>query len=189
MTTATEAAPAAKLLTAEEYAGLPDDGRRTELIRGVVVEMNVPYPRHGEICCQAAYLLRRFLDDHPLGRVPTNDSGVVTERGPDTVRGADVAYYSVRRLPPGPLPPRGYLTPMPEIVFEVRSPDDRWREMHRKAAEYLTAGVDVVVVLDDATTTAHVYADAAVRVLAADDELTFPALLEGFRCQVRRFFE
>ena len=36
-----------------------------------------------------------------LGRVVTNDSGIVTQRDPDTVRGADVAYYSYARLPKG----------------------------------------------------------------------------------------
>ena len=48
--------------------------------------MNVPTPRHGEICVQISYLLRRFLEDHPLGRVVSNDSGVRTERDPDTMR-------------------------------------------------------------------------------------------------------
>src|SRR5947208_16588164 len=56
------------LLTAEEYMLLPDDGRLTELVRGEVVEMAQPNIRHGEICGQVYYLLRRFLDDHPVGR-------------------------------------------------------------------------------------------------------------------------
>ena len=33
-----------KLLTAEEYFELPDDGLRTELVRGVVVPRNMPAP-------------------------------------------------------------------------------------------------------------------------------------------------
>jgi len=57
------------LLTALEYARLPDDGSRTELERGRLVPMNVPDPRHGEICANVVHLLRLFLDAHPLGRV------------------------------------------------------------------------------------------------------------------------
>ena len=64
---------------------------------------------------------RQFCDEHNLGHVVSNDSGVVTERDPDTVRGADVAFYSYGRVPPGPFP-RGYLAVAPELVFEVRSP-------------------------------------------------------------------
>src|SRR5262249_46297956 len=116
-----------RLLTAAEYLELPDDGRYTELVRGEIVEMNLPTPRHGEICVQTSYLLRRYLEDYPVGRVVSNDSAVVTEHDPDTVRGADVAFYSYQKIPPGPLP-QGYLKVVPELVFEVRSPTDRWAE-------------------------------------------------------------
>src|SRR5581483_3813003 len=97
--------------------------------------------------------------------VLSNDSGVLTKRGPDTVRGADVAFYSYGRVPPGPLP-RTYLAVVPELVFEVRSPTDRWRAIVTKVGEYLTAGVAVVCVLDEATEAVHVYTDdQPVRIL------------------------
>ena len=88
---------AEKLLTAEEYGELPDNGQPTELVRGRIVPLNMPAPRHGEICVVTIYLLKRFLEDHPLGRVVSNDSGVITERDPDTVRGGDLAFYSYQR--------------------------------------------------------------------------------------------
>ena len=186
MATATTA-PA--LLTAEEYARLPDDGRQTELIRGEVVEVPMPFPRHGQICARIAYLLQRFLEDHPLGHVITNDSGVVTERGPDSVRGADVAYYSFARVPPGPIPRDQYLAVMPELIFEVRSPGDRWRKVVTKVDEYLNAGVDVVCVVDDPTEQVRVFDDDGVHPLAGDDALEFPTLLPGFSVPVRRLFD
>ena len=89
-------------LTAEEYVRLPDRGVPTELIRGKVVARNVPAPRHGQICSKIDRLLGNYADEHDLGHVVVNDSGVLTERNPDTVRGADVAFYSFRRLPRGP---------------------------------------------------------------------------------------
>jgi Uma2 family endonuclease len=183
------ATTAKRLLTAEEYGRLPDDGRKTELVRGEVVDVNMPYPRHGEICARIAYTLQRFLEDHSLGRVVSNDSGVVTEHDPDTVRGADVAFYSFSRVPPGPMPRNRYLDVVPELVFEVRSPGDRWREILTKVGEYLAAGVSVVCVLDDPTERAHVFDDDGNRILASDDELTFADTLPGFRVAVRRFFE
>jgi Uma2 family endonuclease len=119
----------------------------------------------------------------------TNDSGVVTERDPDTVRGPDVAFYSFARVPPGPMPRNRYLEVVPEVAFEVRSPGDRWSEIQIKVGEFRKAGVSVVCVADDPTERVHVFDDEGNRILAGDDELTFPNLLPGFRVAVRRFFE
>src|SRR5262245_11739709 len=93
------------LMTAEEYMALPDsfDGP-TELVKGELVTMTPPRPRHGEICSQITFLLRKYLEDRALGRVLCNDSSMITQRNPDTVRGPDVAYYSYERVPKGPLP-------------------------------------------------------------------------------------
>jgi|SRR5579884_68520 Uma2 family endonuclease len=182
-------ATADTLLTAEEFLLLADNGQPMELVKGVPVSMNLPTPRHGEICGQTYYLTRHFLDENPLGRLVTNDSGILTEHDPDTVRGADIAYYSYNRVPRGPLP-QGYLHVVPELVFEVRSQTDRWSAIQAKVGEYLAAGVTVVCVLDEPTGEAHVFhADHPPRRYSSDEELTFPDVLPGFRVQVRRFFE
>lgn len=181
---------AEKLLTADEYARLPDNGEPTELVRGRIVSLNMPRPRHGQICFKVSHLLGLHLDKNPAGHVIINDSGVVTERAPDTVRGPDIAFYSFARIPPGPMPRDAYLAAVPELVFEVRSPGDRWVEVYAKIAEYLKAGVAIVCVLDDATETAQVYTpDAEPQKLSGDQELAFPDLLRDFCVPVRRFFE
>jgi Uma2 family endonuclease len=134
-------------------------------------------------------LLQRYLDDHPLGRVVSNDAAVITERDPDTVRGPDVAYYSYQRVPKGPLP-LGYLHIAPELVFEVRSPSERWRDIHRKVVEYFEAGIIVVCVLDEDNLSANVFAaDSNPRIVGPDQELNLPEVLPEFRVLVRRFFE
>ena len=187
MSTASVTAPA--LLTAEQFAERPDPGYPEELVKGRILAMPVPKPRHGEICGNAVFLLGAHARDRDLGRVLSNDSGVITERGPDTVRGADVSFYSFARVPKGPLPD-GYLDTPPDLVVEVLSPSDRWPKALAKVAEYLDAGTTVVVVLDDNRRLAHVYrADGTTRVLTADEELTLPDLLGDFRVRVGRFFE
>jgi Uma2 family endonuclease len=50
------------LLTAEEYLRLPDSDRPTELVRGRVVAMNVPKPRHGQVCSRVEAAARRFFE-------------------------------------------------------------------------------------------------------------------------------
>jgi Uma2 family endonuclease len=182
-------ATAEALMSAREFGQRPDPGHPEELVQGRIISMPPPDRRHGYVCGQAYYLLRQFTDEHDLGRVMSNDSGVITGRDPDTVRGADVAYYSYARLPKGPLT-TGYGPEVPELVVEVCSASDRWIDIHEKVAEYLRAGVLVVVVLDPRPQTAHIFSgDDAPRMLGLEDELALPGILEGFRVRVGRFFE
>ncbi len=177
------------LLTAQEYLQLPDRGTPTELVRGRVVERNVPAPRHGEICVNVIALLSPHIRANKLGRLVGNDGGVVTQREPDTVRGADVAFYSYSRIPPGPLP-KGYLDVVPELVFEVRSPTDRWARVLAKGAEYLEAGVSVVCVLDQVSETVQIFRNEELRhTLHNSDELYLPDILGDCRVPVQGFFE
>jgi Uma2 family endonuclease len=176
------------LLTAEEFMRL-DDGQLSELVRGRVVPLNVPYPQHGKVCGRIVHLLMNYLDDHDLGHVVCNDGGVITERGPDTVRGPDVSFYSYQRVPKGPLP-RSYLPVSPELVFEVLSPDDRKGDVLIKVGEYVNAGVLAICVLDSSSKTMNVYyPDRQEQLLNENDELTLPHILGGFRIRVSRFFE
>jgi len=147
-------------------------------------------PRHSQICGRAQYLLYSHIDSHDLGHLLSNDTGVITERGPDTVRGADISFYSYACVPKGPLPDR-YLDTPPDLVIEVLSPSDRWPNVLAKVAEYLDAGSTVVVVLDDDRRLAHIYrADAAPNILGAEEDLTIPDLFgDDFRIKVARFFE
>ena len=182
-------ATAQAALTAEEFGRRPDPGHPEELVQGRVIDMPPPDRRHGYVCLKAGRLLGNWVEDRDLGRVMSNDSGVLTERDPDTVRGADVAYYSYARLPRGVLP-TGYGPEVPELVVEVLSAHDRWRDVLEKVLEYLDAGVSRVVVLDPDARSAHVYAaDEPPRTLGAEAELTFPGLLDGFTARVGRFFE
>ena len=177
------------LLTADDYAKLPDTGVPTELVLGRVIEMNVPAPRHGEICSKVDRMIGNYADEKGLGRVVVNDSGVITGRNPDSVRGADAAFYSYTRVPRGPMP-AGYLDVVPELVFEVRSATDRWSRLFAKAMEYLEAGVTVVCILDELSERVLVCrAEEAPLTLQRDGELHLPDVLGDFQVPVRRFFE
>lgn len=178
------------LITAEEYAKMPDTGRPMELVRGRIVEMNVPIPKHGYVCCNISGILWNFVRDNDLGRVFSNDSGVLTERNPDTVRGPDVWFVSYQKLPKGPLPDT-YLDVVPDLAVEVLSPDDRWSKVLAKVAEYLNVGVPVVCVLDPDNQMAQLFYrdEPTSRTLSAEDDLTFPEVLPGFSEGVGSLFE
>jgi Uma2 family endonuclease len=173
------------LLTAEEFSRLPDDGRRYELVRGVLVEMNMPKPRHGQVCGRVQAYVFMFCDGR-LGHVLSNDSGVVTERDPDTVRGADVCYYPYAKVPAGPLG-NEYLEVAPDVVFEILSPDDRPMRVMRKTREYLDAGVLAVVVIDPRDEEIEIHRPhQPVEQVPPDGELKVPEIAADFALNVRR---
>lgn len=177
------------LYTAEEFGQRPDPGHPEELVRGRIVAMPPPGSRHGQVCNRIGRIVGNHADDNDLGHVLCNDSGVITERGPDTVRGADICFYSDQRVPKGPLP-SGYLAVPPDVIFEVLSPEDRWRKVLAKVMEYLDAGVQAVLVVDPMRRQIHLFeGDEPTRILTDQDELTLPGQLGDFRVPVRRFFE
>jgi Uma2 family endonuclease len=168
---------------------LPDDGRQTELVRGNIIELEMPGAQHGKTCGRVALFVGMYNEQHDRGHVFTNDTSVVTERHPDTVRGADVAFVSYGRLPRGPVP-LGFLEVAPNVVFEVRSPTDRWKVILQKVTEYFNCGVDCVCVLDPLSETVRVYTpDEPETALHGDNLLEFPQQMPGFSVAVRRFFE
>src|SRR5438477_7252181 len=115
---------ASSLISAAEFAAMPDPGHPQELVRGVIIDMSPLKFRHGKVCRRIATLVGNFVDQHNLGHVLTNDSGVITEQNPDTVRGADVLFVGYSKVPLDAEP--DYLTIAPDTVFEVLSPTDRW---------------------------------------------------------------
>ena len=186
MTTAVATPP--KLLTAEEYRLLPDDGQRTELRRGIVVVLNLPGFRHGEVCGNVYHYVENFVRAKKLGRTLTNDSGIITARNPDTVRGADISFYSYQRVPKGQSP-LGYAGASPEIIFEVVSPTNARGDIAIKTGEYLSAGVNLVCFIDPQYKIVNLhYPDLPVEKLQGDEPLTLGEL-PGFSVPVSKLFE
>ena len=133
--------------------------------------------------------LSEHVDKNNLGRVAANDTFVLTQRNPDRVRGGDVVYWSFNRVPRGPMP-EGLVEAVPELVIEVRSPTDRWKDIIAKVSEYLQASVAVVVVLDPPAGTATVYRpDEFQQVFHNGDELTLPDILPGFSVRLADLFK
>lgn len=178
------------LLTAEEFARLPDSGGPRELVRGVLHSMPPPSSRRGQICGKIHGYLFAYVDQHDLGHVLCNDAGVITDRDPDTVRGADVLFYSYQRVPRGPIPDGEVLATPPELIFEVISPSDRWSEVQSKVLEYLGAGVDMVCVAEPEIGAIHVFEPhSAPHLLRSDDTFVGPGSLSGFQIVVKKFFQ
>jgi Uma2 family endonuclease len=177
------------LLTAEEFMQRDDLDGPVELVKGKVIEMPPPSMYHGVVCSNLAFLIKLHLQQHDLGYVFTNDGSVVTERDPDTVRGADLGFISYAKIPKGQFPKSPVLLP-PDLVVEVRSPSDRWRDITKKVLEYLDAGVTVVCVLDPTTETGRIYrSDRDEEQLKNSDLVRFDDVLPGFSVPLKQLFE
>jgi Uma2 family endonuclease len=178
-----------KLVTAEELSQMPEplDGTRYELLEGEVLQMTPAGGRHGKCCGLIARALIVYAAEHGAGHVATNDTGIFTERDPDTVLGPDVAYWSRERLPEMP---EGFVEVAPDLAVEVVSPSDTQIHLHRKVLHYLDHGVRLVWVVDPGVQTATVYRSRQeICILSLEDEITGGDVLPGFSCRVDKFFE
>lgn len=81
-----------KLMTAEEFQDLPDDGNRYELVRGELVELPMSNYRSSATAIRIAIALGTFAHPAQLGTVTGADGAFVLRRGPDTTRIPDVSF-------------------------------------------------------------------------------------------------
>jgi Uma2 family endonuclease len=167
----------ATLITADEFAQMSFD-RPVELIRGEVVELTSPGGVHGRVCFNVNRALAKWPGSESGFGVYANDTGVLTEQDPDTVRGPDIAVLKDSSLP-GRRVPRGVLKQSPDVCIEVRSPSDRWSELLGKVGQFLDAGVKEVWVIDPDTRRVHLYTtNASVTVLHEGETLRSSVLPE-----------
>src|SRR5262249_37355535 len=139
-----------KLLTAEEFyewANRPEHrGRVFELERGRIVEMSRPGKLHGLICANVTGILRNYVIQRKKGYVCSNDTGVIVERDPDTVRGPDVMFFddaeTVEQVE------EKYGDKPPLLAVEVLSPNDTHGKVVRRVEEQFRFGTRLVWVLD-----------------------------------------
>lgn len=173
-----------KLLTAEEFFMLPSplDGSQQELVRGEVITMPPPGGLHGVCCLKVGRRIGNFVDDGPGGTVASNDTGFITERDPDSVRGPDISYWSKERLTEVPV---GYIVIAPDMLAEVLSPSNTWKQIRAKLKEYFAKGVRLVWVIapEDRTLTIYRTPDEG-RVLHETATVTGEDVLPGFTCRV-----
>jgi Uma2 family endonuclease len=179
------------LLTAEEFydwCHRPENRDRSfELERGKVVEVSRPGELHGVVCMNVIYLIGAYLRQRGKGRACANDTGIVLERGPDTVRGPDVILYDKGR--PYDQLSRKYSEDLPQLVVEVLSPNDNWGKVLRRVTEFQRRGVAVVWVIDPENRTATVLLpDQLPQVLEENDELTGAPAFPDLRFPVRDLF-
>jgi Uma2 family endonuclease len=175
------------IVTAEEFARIPDDDARYELVAGAIVRMSPVGAMHGMVATRLARALDQYVADNRLG-VVLSETGFKLAARPDTVRAPDLAFIRRDRLPHDRLPSAFWNGP-PDLAVEVRSPEDRHTALYAKAAEYLSYGVRLVWLIYPAERIATVFAPGLVPVvLQSDGSLTGADVIPGFSCRVAELF-
>jgi Uma2 family endonuclease len=178
-----------KLLTAEEFMAANLGERLFELVRGEIVEVPLPMPEYGVVCANVSGTLWDFGRRSGYGYALSNDSAVVTERNPDTVREPDISFYSHARwprinvgrsLPPVP----------PDLAVEVVSPGNRAGEISTKIAEYQAIGILLIWVVYPASRSVVVDRSDGEHAIVLREDGVIENLpeLPGFRCPVSDSF-
>jgi Uma2 family endonuclease len=184
---ATAAEP--KLLTAEEFMAADLGDGNYELVRGEIVEMPRRTPEHGRVCVNVGYALDSFGRETGFGYAISNNSAVLTERDPDTVRGPDVCFYTHSRRPRSQLG-KGLPPVPPDLAVEVFSVGNRQGEMIKRVSEYQETGTLLVWVVYSSCRSVVIYRsdDEPPLVLREDAVIENLPELPGFRCPVSDFF-
>lgn len=143
-------------MTAKQLAAMPDNGRRCELVEGVLHMMSPAGGRHGRIADKLSRRIGNHVEQKKLGETFAAETGFLLQRNPDTVRAADVSFVSHERLRDLADYP-GFLPMAPDLVAEVVSPNDESSKLEAKATAWLQAGVRVVLVVDPQTRSIREY--------------------------------
>jgi Uma2 family endonuclease len=172
------------LMTAEEFANMPDDGVRHELIKGELLTMSVPNFLHGAVTANLLALLHIYVKAKNLG-VVLGESGFHLESGPDTVLGPDVSFVTRDRI--GTISDSFY-PGAPDLAVEVLSPSDRKGKVERKTALWLELGARSVWNVNPRKRTVEVvHADGNRWLFHESDELVDDTV-PGFRVAVSEIF-
>jgi len=149
-------APGMKL-TYDDFLLLPDDGKRHELIDGEHYVTPSPNTKHQRVSGNLHFLIRAWLEDHPIGQVFYAPFDVVFSRF-DVVE-PDLLYLSNERV--AEVVTAQHVTGAPDIVIEIGSPGTRRRDETIKRRLYERSGVSEYWVVDPELDVVRVYRRAA----------------------------
>jgi Uma2 family endonuclease len=173
-------------MTAQELIDLPDDGHRYELVKGVLLTMSAFGADHGMVTANVTLLLGSYIKTKKLGFVYAAETGFKLESDPDTVLAPDSSFIRKERNPARTI---SYAEMAPDLAVEVNSSSKSRSYVERKAAQWLSFGVQSVWLVSCQNRTVEVLSPNGSRVLFTEsDEVTDDAVLPGFRVRVAEIF-
>lgn len=171
--------------TVEDLAGIPDDGRRYEVIGGELVVSPAPSTKHQ----RASFRLSRILGDYleRMGGGEAFAAPIDVVLGKHDIVQPDLVVVLHRHA--GRVTAVG-IDGAPDIVIEITSPSSQRMDRIRKSATYATFGVPEYWIVDPETETILVQAlvDGRYQPLASRDGIIRSAQLPDLVIDPRDLF-
>ena len=139
-----------KKFTYEDIHSLPEGNY--EIINGERRDMTPTGFEHGRFEFKIAAALENYLRDK--GYVAVGEVGILISKIPLKLRAADVVYISKISSPEKP---KGILEIAPDLIIEIISESNTLWELTDKVKDYLSIGVQRVVIVDPQTETISIY--------------------------------
>ena len=178
-----------KPMTAQEFFEHAPQDKRSELVRGEVIEMAPASEEHGTYGMELSWRLAQFIRENKLGRSYMAETGFILERNPDLVRAPDFAFVAKERVGKGRRS-GGFFEGAPDLAVEVASPSESSEDIQDKVIDYLTAGTRMVLYLHPRSRTITVYRSLdTIHVLTLKDTLDGEDVLPGFRVSLQEIFQ
>lgn len=117
-----------------DYAAIPDDGRRYEILEGVLHVTPAPSTGHQHASKRLQRQIEEYFEERSLGEVFNAPTDVIL--GPHDVVQPDLVVVGR----PEQVSERG-IEGVPLLVIEILSPSTREHDRTRKAARYATLGI------------------------------------------------
>jgi Uma2 family endonuclease len=174
-----------RLYDADEFLCMPD-GNKYELDDGDLVSLDMGAEAN-QIAGKMFSALLRVTENDPIGVPFPAECGLRIFPGrPARVPKPDGGFIASGKLP-GDRLPKGFIEVVPDIVWEVVSPDDNAIYTERKVREYLGVGIRLVWVVYPETRTVHVFrADGTVSVIEAGGAISGEDVCPGFELPLAR---
>lgn len=175
-------------VTAEELLEIPNDGLRRELRRGEVRTMAPAGYHHGRIAQNMSAPLDRLVRDEGAGVVLAAQTGFKLLANPDTVRAADVAFVTRERAgAAGGVV--GYRPGAPDLAVGAVSRNDRFVEVEKKVADWLSAGTRMVLIANPRGRTVTVrHSEREALILSEEEAIEGGEVVPGWTLPVADVF-
>lgn len=179
---------APRYMTLEEFDDFDWGDVHAELVRGEVQLSPMAGLAHGRIVRNIFRALDAYVLPLNIGEVFGDGLGYALPALWQTNRGPDVSFIHGGTLP-AEAPLRGSARATPDLAVEVLSPSNTARKVEAKVADYVTAGVAVVWVVDPRTRQVTVRApDGGARVVGEGAVLDGAPVLPEFTMPVAAVF-
>jgi Uma2 family endonuclease len=175
------------LLTVEHYRELPENGPRYQLIEGELFMAPAPNRYHQDISRNLEYILLKYLDEHPVGKLYDAPFDVYLDE--HNVFQPDIVFVSDARLS---ILTEAGAEGAPDFVVEILSPKTAQLDRIQKRQIYTRAGVQELWIIDPKLRCIEVYFLSKDAITPAavyhEDDLFESACFPGLRFNAAKIF-